>query len=487
MSRPRQVIMYELNEVPWEIMDLYIKSHPRSNLAQLLGRSSLYTTVNDDEAGLSPWRTWPTLHKSLYTRDHNSYELGQDPETFRGVDLWTALDEAGYVVGLFGALQSWPPHQFKSGGFFVPDTFARDESAVPRKLERFQRFNLKMTSENSFSSDVALRASELPYTALDLVRQGLRPRSAARLSAHLLRERWDSRYKAARPMMQVVPSFDLFFRLLTQEKPHFSIFFTNHVASMMHRYWGDAVPGYAEEYSYKVDEVYGTFVSAAMDLADAQIGQLADRLSSSADARLIVAASMGQGPIQHRPDMGGLLHLRDGKKLAARLGFPDAEMRLAMFPMCSLEFSSEDAATSAGESLRAFYDSNGRVIFEDIESRGQTLTFRTRKDPIQPETSTEIFFGSGVREPTGSLAEIGIEIEERLGGDNTAYHIPEGILIDFCPTEAFDLAQARARISVLDVAPSLLANAFGVEPPSTMRGSVEAGLFAWTKDRLVSS
>ena len=112
----RSAVVYELNEVPWSIVDRYVAAHPRSTIAGLVRAGRTYTTVNDDSADLSPWRTWPTFHKSMYAADHNSYELGQDPATFRGTDIWDVLDAEGIAVGIFGLLQTWPPRRFGTGG-----------------------------------------------------------------------------------------------------------------------------------------------------------------------------------------------------------------------------------------------------------------------------------------------------------------------------------------------------------------------------------
>ncbi len=153
-ARPRKIVLYELNEVPWQVVDLYVADRPKSNLARLLDAGLSQTTANDDPVPLQPWRTWPTFHTSLYTDEHNSFELGQDPTTFRGVTIWDAAEAAGRSVGLFGPLQSWPARPFAAGGFFVPDTFSRTADTFPSSLRRFQQFNITMTRGNTFSSDV---------------------------------------------------------------------------------------------------------------------------------------------------------------------------------------------------------------------------------------------------------------------------------------------------------------------------------------------
>src|SRR4051812_28857551 len=95
----RSVILYELNEVPWEIIDLYTSRKPGSTVARLTSSARCQTTVNDDPEHLSPWRTWPTFHKGLYSKDHGSFELGQDPATFRGENIWDVAEAEGLRFG----------------------------------------------------------------------------------------------------------------------------------------------------------------------------------------------------------------------------------------------------------------------------------------------------------------------------------------------------------------------------------------------------
>src|SRR5215212_9089748 len=153
-NQPRRVVVYELNEVPWQVVDLYVADRPSSNFARLLDHGLCLTTEDHDPVPLQPWRTWPTFHTSLFTDEHNSFELGQDPTTFRGTTIWDAAEAAGHSVGLFGPIQSWPARALSAGGFFVPDTFSRTAETFPRSLQRFQQFNITMTRENTFSSHV---------------------------------------------------------------------------------------------------------------------------------------------------------------------------------------------------------------------------------------------------------------------------------------------------------------------------------------------
>ena len=471
----RDVILYELNEVPWSIVDYYVERRPESNFAVLLDEGQSLTTRHSDApelGGLQPWRTWPSLHNSTY--EHNSVDLGQDPATFRGDPIWDVAERAGLSVGLFGPLQSWPARRLRHGGFYVPDTFSRDSTTHPGSLSRFQAFNLAMTGQNGFSSDAALSPRALLGTGVDLLRRGLTPRSASTLAGHLVREVRDERYKQLRAAMQVLPSFDLYWRLHRKHQPRLSIFFTNHVASMMHRFWGDAVPGYADDHDYVADQVYGGFILTAMDFTDRQLGRIRKYLASHPNSMLVLAASMGQGPVDPRFTDIGLFVLDDHTKLVSHLGLPQAELGLTMYPHLSLVFADEAAAQAAIAPLQSVVvDGVGRLLGR-FRVEGRTVTFGIVSMIDDPEGQQELLMSAHFRpagtdsDATATPADLGFILRSRVGGDNTAYHIPEGMLLTYGAGVARD--PSRKEVDILDVAPSLLANALGVEPATTMRG-----------------
>ncbi|MDQ3463110.1 MAG: hypothetical protein M3471_08820 [Actinomycetota bacterium] len=462
------VVLYELNEVPWEIVDHYIKVRPGSHLAQVLSAGRSMTTVDDDPVPLQPWRTWPTLHSSMYTEDHNSFDLGQDPVTFRGAPLWDVAEAAGLAVGLVGPLQSWPPRPFAHGGFFVPDTFSRTPDTHPAGLRRFQRFNLAMTRENSFSSDVRPDVRQMAAVGLDLLRLGLMPSSVATLAGQLVGELRDPRYKGRRPAMQVLPTFDLFWRLHQRHQPRLSIFFTNHVAAMMHRYWGDWVPEYAEREGYPVDEVFAGFVVTAMDLFDRHLGRILGHMAANPATVLIVAASMGQGPIPyHHLDRTFVLEQPD--RLLRELALPEAEAGLAMYPRVSLKFDDEQAAEGSLAALGSVVGADSRAMFRDLTVHGHTVSFEIDHDHPQPDEEEQLNLVSlGGSPKRARPGDIGVAVRKRLGGGNTAYHVPEGMLLAYGAGIGADAS--RARVSVLDVAPSILADLLGIEPAPSMKG-----------------
>ncbi len=469
-QQARDVILYELNEVPWDVVDIYVKNRPGSHMAALLGEGQSLTTVHEDRAelqGLQPWRTWPTLHASTYS--HNSYDLGQDPTTFRGDPIWNVAESAGLSVGLFGPMQSWPAREFRHGGFYVPDTFSQDALAYPVALQKFQAFNLAMTGENGFSPNAALSPKTLAGTGLSLLRRGLTPRSIATIGAHLVNERRDPRNKAFRSAMQAPLSFDLYWALHRKHRPRLSIFFTNHVAGMMHRFWGDGMPGYTDKYEYSPDHVYGEFIIAAMDIADRQLGRIRRYIARNPRSMLVVSASMGQGPVEVVKSDDTCLVLDDHTKLVAGLNLAATGLGLAMYPMLSLVFGTEADAKAATAPLESVTVDGGGPLFARVRVEGRTVTFGTDYAVEAGSDPLLRFRAVGTeQESTVRASELGFAPHSRVGGVNTGYHIPQGILLAAGAGVRPD--PSRKEVDILDVAPSLLSNALGVEPGPSMEG-----------------
>jgi hypothetical protein len=246
----RRIVLFELNEVPWRIVDEYVADHPHAALSRILRSSRCYTTVTADRGHLSPWTTWPTLHRGVNDEQHMIGSFGQDRAQADRCfpPVWQLLHDAGVSVGICGTLHSFPaPEDISSYSFYLPDTFAADATAFPAELEAFQEFNLTMVAASSRNVDTAIPRA----AALKFLRQtpkiGIRPRTFAALAQQLLAERRSPWLSTRRRSFQSIFAFDLFEKQLKTTRPAFSSFFTNHVASAMHRYWAAGHPGDYEE------------------------------------------------------------------------------------------------------------------------------------------------------------------------------------------------------------------------------------------------
>src|SRR5256885_1700986 len=105
-SHPRPVLLLEMNEIPWRIVDHFRNNERFPNLRAFFQSSATYTTTCKDVGELSPWVTWPSLHRGMDNTQHGIKNLGQDPATFRGKPVWEEYRERGHSIGICGSMQS---------------------------------------------------------------------------------------------------------------------------------------------------------------------------------------------------------------------------------------------------------------------------------------------------------------------------------------------------------------------------------------------
>ena len=178
------VVVYELNEVPRRLFDFYADAFPRSAFARLRRHGDLFQTLTADVGSLSPWVTWPTMHRGVSNLEHEISELGQTLTKVNAEfpNVYNILAHNGVKVGMFGSLQSYPlPKNLDNFCFYVPDTFAAGDECFPKQLTDFQSFNLSMVRANgrNVSSGIAVKsASRFLRSSLKL---GLQPKTFIKL------------------------------------------------------------------------------------------------------------------------------------------------------------------------------------------------------------------------------------------------------------------------------------------------------------------
>ncbi len=467
-------MLFELNEVPWRIIDEFVADHPNSALARLLPRSRCYTSIAADRGHLSPWTTWPTLHRGVNDEQHMIGGFGQDrhevDECFPPV--WQLLRSAGVSVGICGTLHSFPVPKDMSGySFYLPDPFATEPTAHPEQLIPFQEFQLMMVRASARNVDTAVPRDAARAFLRTSHRIGVRAGTFAALAGQLLAERRKPWLSTRRRSMQAIVSFDVYVKALTDTRPAFSSFFTNHVASAMHRYWAAGHPGDYDEIGLGDDwmDRYRDEVPWAMARADRMIGRLAEFAEENPDYELWIASSMGQGPTLAQP-LETQLYLQDpGRMLGELAGVPEDgwSRRPAMNPQCNVRVAPEYISAVEG-ALRTLTVDGRPLVFRQAADGFFSMDWG---QPNLHDAPDAVRVGGEVVAPA-TLGLEAVEIEER--SDTTAYHIPEGVLAIYDPLDTEDRSGVRRDVSVLEVAPAIL-HTFGVAVPGYMQ---EPGVLA---------
>lgn len=444
-----RVLVYELNEIPWIVVDRQVARRPDGAFARLVADGACLTTRAVDPPPLHPWVTWPTLHRGVPAAVHGLRMPGQPlPTADAHPPLWELARRAGRRVGLFGPFHSWPPPPVD---FAVPDLFAPDDAAVPAALVPFQR--LLRAQAGACGRVVEARApvalSELP----GLARAGLGPRSAARAARQLLGERRDPTRAARRPAVGTDIAFDVFLRRWRRARPDYAAFFSNHLAWLMHRYWAAAWPEAGARPA--ADGPWAAAVDDGLDRADDQLGRLLALTRADPELRVVVAASMGQDRLPPGPNLGAL-RLVDLERLADRLGTPRGRPGRAMEPDHVLHFADPAAAAAFVARLAEVRDRDGAAAFS-ADRAGAAVRLHVEQQHAALVYRQLVV--DGVAHPLDALGIVHLPTETA----GTAHHVPEGVLAWFGAGARPDAA--RAPVPATAYAPTLL-RMLGVDRPA---------------------
>lgn len=464
-----KVISFELNEVPWRVIDHFVASHPESVLARTLPRMDQFETVAEDTA-LSPWITWPSLHRGVGDEQHTISDFNQDlSEVDRAYPaVWEILNSHGVSTGVFGSLHTHPlPEEVEKHAFYVPHPFASDSRCHPSQYEAFQAFSLSMTRESARNVSTRVPAAQAARFLKSAHRLGIQPRTAMATVMQLIDEKRRSWTKVRRRSFQTILAFDIFMRALETEKPAFTTFFTNHVASAMHRYWAALYPMDYDSFDFTPEWVatYRNEILWTMSAVDRMLARLIAFVDSNPGYELWMSSSMGQAATSTQVAQTQVF-LKDVPAFMAAIGFsPDEwEIRPAMLPRVIVAMKNADAAARFEQKLATIQVSDSGFLPWKHLGAG---VFRIHPGCLFNVTREVVKVGNLDR-PFAELGFANVVIQDSVG--QSAYHVPKGSLLVYSPKRQRPAETYRRELSTLEIAPALLKR-FGVERPAYMRAS----------------
>lgn len=464
----RKIILFELNEVPFRILEEYCRWRPESTLAKRLPLCRKHETLAQDEGILSPWITWPTLHRGVPNTVHEIGDFGQDLAEIDALypPVWSLLAAHGVRVGVGGSLHSYPmPSNLSAYDFFLPDTFASGPEAHPPKLGVFQHFNLAMAKESArnVSKKVPWKAA-LDF-ALAVPSLGLKLKTFAAIAGQLVDEARKPARKTRRRTYQSVLAFDVYMHFLRKTRPQFSTFFSNHVASAMHRYWAAAFPGDYPDFGYDPEWVstYRDEILFAMDKTDAIFKELTDFAERNPEYSVWMTSSMGQAPTLAEP-CESQLYVTGPETFMQAMGVSPSDWKKVPSMLPRFNFFVTDAAASAFRGNLEELRVNGeKVVYREGEQNFFSVSFGQMN--LDPKTSRVTLRGELRSFEAMGLSQV--EIEDKSG--TTAYHVPEGSLVIYDPRD-LSLKEKGQPVATTEIAPALLRH-FGVSVPGYMNAS----------------
>lgn len=458
-----KLILFELNEVPVRILDYYRRARPNSWLAINYGKLKKFETFSENIGHLSPWNTWPTVHRGVANDRHYISDFNQDlSEVNREFPpIWDILTKNGVKTGVFGSFHSYPlPQDLTNYDFYVPDVFAAGSECFPSSIDVFQEVNLKLSRESARNVDRSVPFGQIARLVAKVADLGFRPSTMLDIGGHLAQERLTPWKATRRRTYQSVIAFDVFFKLLRQRKPDFVTFFTNHVASSMHRYWAALFPGDYENQKYEQDwiETYGGEILFAMEKTDKMLARLGGFATSNPEYKLLLTSSMGQNAVECEP-IETQLYVDDKVKFMALLGVDHADFEPLPSMLPQFNFAIAESRTAEIEQKLESLTINGEpVVFRRLAGKGFAVDLgqQNLKETIISVSGTSI-----------DIAQSGLKnvvIEDK--SSSTAYHIPEGHLFVYHPSFA-DADLASEQMPTAEISPLILTN-FGISPADYM-------------------
>ena len=463
----RKIIFFELNEVPFRIIDEYCQRHPHSSLATHLPECRQYETYAEDLV-LSPWVTWPTVHRGVTDRDHGIHHLGQDlSEADKAFPpLWKTLASQGVKAGVFGSLHSYPlPTNVECYAFYVPDTFASGSECFPKELSVFQEFNLLIARHSSRNVSTIVPWKLALRLLAHRSRIGLRTSTLMDSAKQVLSEKFKSWRRIRRRTYQAVLAFDVFMKQVAETKPDFATFFTNHVASSLHRFWAAAHPQDYREFRYDRDWVlrYRHEIEFTMRKFDSFFARLVRFIDRNPDYSLWLVSSMGQAATTAEP-LKTQLYATDIKQFMKTLGIGEGEwrQRAAMAPLISVYVATHQAP-SFRSALNNLMVDRHPLEYEEGKKGFFSISFGHVNLDSKPPYA--IFNGKKIHYQELGLANIPVEDKTKTN----AYHIPAGSLLIYDPKDHSPKTD-RTQISTVEIASAILRN-FSLGIPSYMSHS----------------
>lgn len=455
----RKLILLEINEVPHRIYDLYRKENPDSALAKLLNQSVTYTTLSTDQGELHPWSTWPTLHRGVDNTIHNIRDIGEDLESVnqKYPPIWDILVQHKIKTGVFSSLHTFPlPAQVSEYDFLVPDPFATGPMTHPEKIQPFQAFNLSMTQKSGRSVHKGIDLKSALKLAVALPGLGIKVKTGLKIFRQLISERAKPWRTTRRRSFQAILAFDLYMKLLKKHKPQFTTFFSNHVASALHRYWAASFPEDYENMSLPVEwlERYKEEIPFCMDELNQMVESLVKFLDNNSEYKLIIAGSMGQAATTAELIKTEVFF---GNPQQFIHHFSEYEISLlpAMHPQYNFKVSKNPDEFE--KLLETFTLNDYPVIFRRKESTFSIDLGYRNINNVHITINGQVV----IKEDLGIEIK---EIDDQSSGN--AYHIPEGALYIYDPLKPVEDSEKKS-VDLRSIAPAILRN-YGLQPPAHM-------------------
>lgn len=434
-----KVIVIEVNEIPPYLFEDYIRQNPNSALAALKERSKKFTTLADDvsEEFLYPSQSWASFNSGVCFDEHRVHWYNDSK--VKCPQVWDEL-AVDYSVGTVNVVHSSSYKNASAFNYYIPDPYTHKTDTLPKEFEPFQRFKVSQTFKSGRVSSVKIGRKDV-FDAIGFVKY-LSLKSFSQSISSIFNKKFLGKNERLRNV-EFQMHADIFFNCLKARPADINVFFTNHIASQMHRYIGAKYPNEAVEENFGSNWIakFEGEVFYSVSLLDSYLRKII-KLCNFDEDLLVITSSMGQGTEEKYSK----------KYKTTYVAFPEvfwgavlpAEFKYnilgAMVPQLTLDCGSNEEA----EKVRAYL------------SRLEVVGLNLQVDLLDSMLTASVKFSGDIFCIAGkelSLEQLGAKrvLEDR---QNTGKHIPEGILwVAGAKHALVDLPADGSEMSYLKYAP----------------------------------
>ena len=281
---PPQILIIGLDSMTPSIMDSLVKEGELPHIGALI-QSGSWGSLQSERPMMSPI-LW-TIIGSGYGRDKlgvdGFFNIGTQVQVPR---LWDMLQQAGWTVGIFRWLITWPPQNVN--GFMVPDFLARDEASYPAG---YADINILRDIVKSRGGNTFLTYSQ---TCWRICQAGLRGSTILKLTYEACRLNFQLKdnkiaYRFSR-LVEIEISADIFLNLMRKCQPRFAAFYDNGIDVMGHRMWKYHDPS-GFSISQEESAKYGSYLCDMYRYSDDVVGRIMGELGD--DINIVIVSDHG--------------------------------------------------------------------------------------------------------------------------------------------------------------------------------------------------
>ena len=459
----KKAVVIEINEVPLRILKYYSDLNSNSSISHLLSQSLVLRTEAKDveKSLLYPSQTWASLNTGVPYTLHKIREYN-DPKPNSYPLYWKILAENGLNVGLINTLHSSPLNSYinnKLYKFVIPDCFAKNNLTKPNNYQCFQELNTRTTLNNG-----RVINSKFPYqkaleTLVKSSELGIELKTLINAAILVAQIKIGKVNKGRLRNLQFTMLANIFLKQIQTKNVDLAVFFTNHIAANMHRYWYALFPEdyNIELYSQEWIDKFSSEIIRSLDLLDNFLHKLITYCQKHQRV-LILVSSMGQTANQGLRETPMYSYkLKNIRKFLDKLCMEkqyEYQIEAAMIPRYSLGFTSENEAQKCFQSINESkkYLKN---IHLKVSQNQKLITINT-----QLSSNAEQFF---IKDKNFSYNDLGFQkiyIEDHHSGR----HCPEGSLIIYNSRIS---SSTNNTVDYLEYAPAML-EFFGLDIPKYM-------------------